>query len=271
MASKKVRIMRLDQDNSHLPVEVVDQAKVKLSSILVHQRPLKGLSDAQEREYLPRIHGVSPDSPDYTEACQKWWAELTVDVPSDGKLLEIGERPDDEPIALEDWIIFKWAQKHTQVAETREKALAHPDKGFWVYDPEREIQQENADVQYRRSAYREFIKMEDNEEKLDLMLRVLTNSQPTSMTAEEKENELEGYLRENPREFISAAKDKKLEIRGLILDLIEFEILQKVGNQIMYMDETLGDSIDEAVAWFGNKRHSSKVSTMKAKLKEAKR
>lgn len=271
MDTKQVRIMRLDQDNSHLPVEVVDQAKVRLSSILVHQRPLTGLSDEEEREYLPRIHGVSPESPDFTEACQKWWAELAIDVPSDGRLLNIGTRPNGEPLELEDWIIFQWAQKHVQVAETRKEALANPDKKFWIYDPERETRKENANVQYRRSAYREFIKMEDDEDKLDLMLRVLTNSQPRHMTGEEKENELEAYLRDNPREFIAAAKDKKLELRGLIMDLIEYEILQKIGSQIMYMDETVGESMEEAVAWFGNKRHSSKVSTMKAKLKEAKR
>lgn len=271
MASKEVRIMRLDEVNSHLPVEVVDQAKVKLSSILVHQRPLKGLNAEQEKEYLPRITGVGPDSPDFTQACRKFWAELSVDVPSDGALLEIGTGPDDEPLELRDWIIYQWAKKHKQVADNKQEALENPDREFWIYDPHRETQKENAQVKHRRSAYREFIKMEDDQDKIDLMLRVLTSRQPERMTTEEKENELEAYLRENPKEFISAAKDKKLETRGLIMDLIEHEILQKVGAQIMYMDTVIGDSIDEAVAWFGNKRHSSKVSTMKAKLKEAKR
>lgn len=271
MASKEVRIMRLDEVNSHLPVEVIDQAKVRLSSILVHQRPLKGLTDEQEKEYLPRITGVGTSSPDFTEACKKYWAELSVDVPSDGRLLEIGTGPDEEPLELEDWIIYQWAKRHKQVAGTRHEAESDPSKTFWIYDPRRETQKENAQVKYRRSAYREFIKMEEDEERVDLMLRVLTNRQPERMTTEEKENELEAFLRENPKQFISAAKDKKLETRGLILDLIEHEILQKVGNQIMYMDDVIGDGLDEAVAWFGNKRHSSKVSTMRAKLKEAKR
>jgi len=36
------------------------------------------------------------------------------------------------------------------------------------------------------------------------------------------------------------------------------------------MDQVIGDSMEEAIAYIKNKRNSGEVSTMKAKLKEAK-
>jgi hypothetical protein len=262
--------MRVENRNSHLPPAILSEATKKLSSVLDNQRPLSGLSFAEEKEYLPHIIGVSPDHREFGEKVQQFWAEKSHKIPSGGLRLEVGEN-NGEPINLNDWITFQWAQKHPLVADSKEEAESDPNKDYWIHDPERVEKKENQKVQLRTQAYTEFAKMKEDEDKMDLMIRVLTQQRPEKMTDAQKENQLDTVLSNDPKKFIKTAQDEDLEHQAEILQMLEHEILRKVGNQIMYMDEVIGATMEEAVAWFKNKRNSSDVNTLRAKLEEAKR
>lgn len=268
--------MRIPEGGSHLPTEVLNDAKVKLSSVLVHQRPYRGLSQEEERELLPEIIGISADDNDFSERARKYWAEMTIDVPQEGHQLRVpmypeGETPDPQDAHVEDWIKYQWAKDHPQVADTRSEAEANINKRFFIHDPEKEAARENKASQMRRKAYMELSKAAENEDKLDVLVRVLTDQQPHRLSKAEKENILDTKLQNDPKEFVSAATDKNLAVRGVIMDAVEYEVLNKIGNQIMYQDEVIADSMDEAVAWFKNDRNSSVVQEIRAKIKEAKR
>lgn len=268
--------MRIPEGGGHLPTEVLNDAKMKLSSVLVHQRPYRGLSQEQERELLPEIIGVSPDDNDFSERARKYWAEMTIDVPQEGHQLQVpiypeGQTPDPQDAHVEDWIKYHWAKDHPQVADSRSEAEANVNKRFFIYDPEREAARENKESKMRQKAYMELAKASENEDKLDVLVRVLTDQNPSRLSNQEKENVLDTKLNNEPEEFIQAATDEDLAIRGFIMDAVEYEVLNKIGNQIMYQDEVIADSIDEAVAWAKNDRNSGTVQEIKAKIKEAKR
>jgi len=59
-----------------------------------------------------------------------------------------------------------------------------------------------------------------------------------------------------------------LEIRSEIDLMVENGVLRKSGNTYFYIDEIIGDTIDESITFFKNKKNSSHVSDMRAKLKE---
>jgi len=266
MSRKEIRIMRVPEGGSHLPTEVLDNAKMKLSSVLINQRPHR-VDTKLEEKYLPDIVGVSKDHPNFADAARRFWAELTIPIPSDGQLLDIGTRSGN-PSNVMDLIKYKWAKDHPLVADTKQEAQANPRKRFWIYDPEREVQKENVDVQARKSAYKEFIKLAEDENRMDMMIRVLTGQDPSGLNFEEKENLLDKQVNQQPKKFEKIAKDKDLEIRAKVKDCLEYEIIRKVGNQYMYGDETIGSSEQEVVAWWKNKRNSSEVATIKARLQE---
>jgi hypothetical protein len=263
--------MRVEEEDSHLPNPIKDQATKKLSSVLEHQSPLSGLSREEERKYLPTILGISPDHREFGQKVQTYWAEKSHRIPSEGMRLETGTDPEGEPINLEDWIIYKWAKKHPLVADSKEDAKADPTVDFFIYDPQRESRKQSQQVQLRTQAYTELAKMKEDEDKMDLMIRVMGNSRPDEMSSEQKMNTLDSLLSSDPERFIKTAQDENLEIQAEILEMIDQEILRKVGNKIMYMDEQIGDTMEEAVLWFKDKKNSSDVNTLRAKLQEAQR
>ena len=52
--------------------------------------------------------------------------------------------------------------------------------------------------------------------------------------------------------------------------MVSLEILRKIGNQVVYIDEILGDTMEDAVIRLTDKKNSGKLMELKAKLKEAK-
>ena len=52
--------------------------------------------------------------------------------------------------------------------------------------------------------------------------------------------------------------------------MVSLEILRKIGNQIIYIDEILGETMKDAVIQLTDKKNSGKLMELKAKLKEAK-
>jgi len=275
--TKEVRIMRIPQGGSHLPSEVLDNANMRLSSVYVHQRPYRGLTQEAEKELLPEILGISADDNNFSDRARRYWAEMTIDVPQEGHMLSVPILPDDADMPhpksphVEDWIKYKFAQGHPQVAESRSDAEANVNKSFFIYDPEKEAERENRKSKLRQKAYMELAKASENEAKLDVLVRVLTDQRPERLSKSQKENILDTQLNSDPEKFVSAATDSDLALRGLLMDAIENEVLNKIGNQIMYQDETIADTMDEAIAWAKNDRNSGVMQEIKAKLKEAKR
>lgn len=263
--------MRVQESDSHLPTAIQDNATKKLSSVLEHQGPLSGLTREEERKYLPQILGISKEHREFGQEVQTYWAEKSHNVPSEGFRLEVGTDKNGEPIRVQDWITYKWAKKHPLVANSKAEADSDPTVDFFIYDPEREQRKESKKVQVRTEAYTELAKMREDEDKVDLMIRVLGNTRPDKMTSEQKVNTLDSLLSSDPEAFIETARNEDLEIQAEILEMLEEEILRKVGNTIMFMDEQIGATMEEAVQWFKSKRNSGDVNTLRAKLQETRR
>jgi len=268
---KRVWLHRVEPKND-LPEDVRKNAKRVLGSVFKNRKPLKGLSRDEEKEILPRIIDADPeDKTRFSEKASKYWKELSIDVPSGGKSLNISTDEDGDPVYPEEYVMYRFAQAHPQVAESHKVAQRNRNKLFWILDPEEEKKETRREVDKKMDAYREFIKVKDSEDKVDLMMRVFANERPEQIADfDEKINTLHNELEQRPEEFIELATDDDLEKQDFVLQCIEHGVLRKVGNQIMYMDEVIGEGIDEVVAYLKNKRNSSTLSSLKAELKEAK-
>lgn len=267
--SKEVHLRR-QEPKSHLPSKVLANAKKTLGSVLKNRNPL-GLEDKDlEKELLSKLLNIEKTDRDYSDKVRTFWREFRVVIPSGGVVLDISTIDDDakQPNNIEDYITYLWAKNHPLVADSKEAVESSHLKQFYIHDPEKEIAKENVNVKNTRLAYKEFIKLAEDEGKMDMVLRILGADDPNTMTSTMKENQLDVILKQNPSKFLKVVTDPDLEIRAELRQMVEKGILRKQGASYLYMDTTIGDSEAEAVSYFKNDRNSETVLDLKSRLKE---
>lgn len=258
--------VRRKELSSHLPPLVIADSRRKLGSVFHNNAPLRGLSFEEEKKYLPTVLGVSADSPDFTSACKNFWMDMSVEVPSEGVVLDITKTEEGDPINIVDWIKYKWLILHPFVATSKDKMTGR--KSFYIYSPEEEIRKKNNDVQLRKAAYKELIKINGDKETTVRILRILGTDNPNNMTTQMMENYLADIVDNDPKRFYEVATDSNLEHKDFVLNLYSKGILQRIGSAFLYMDTEIGATMKEAVYYVQNKRNTQVVAEMKAKLKE---
>lgn len=266
--------IRRRESKSHLPAPVIANSKKVLSSVYVGQGPLRGLDSNEEKTYLAEYLGEDPNADRFGSTARDFWAELRIDVPLEGIVLNIGTHKVDKkevPDNLYDYIIYQWIKKHPFVAKDLQELLDKSKYQFYIHDPEVATAFENKKVTFKKKAYEEFIKIGDDESKIDRLIRLLTDSDPSTMGLKQKQNLLASEIDDNSERFFILSTDKHLEIKSLISELVSKNIVNKIGNQYYFIDEKLGDTEDETVKYFNDKKNSSTVNILKAKLQEANR
>jgi len=262
--------VRRKEINSFLPKEVRVGARVTIGSIFVGRQPLKGVEGEEAKEYLPRIIGLPYDHPDFPAKEKDYWASLRVKVPFEGKELDITTTEDGKAVNPEDYITYKWCMKHRQVAESKSEMESISGKRFYIYDPQKDLLKKNKRVQVSKDADKEFIKASSDVARMKRLLRVISDTNPDKLSNLEIENNLYELKTSSPEKFLKAALDKDLDLRDEIAEMVQKDIIRKIGNQHIHGDETLGENIADTIVYFKNKKNSGAINALRAKLKEVK-
>lgn len=265
---EKTISIRRKEKFSHIPSEILQNAFTKIGSIFKGRGPLRGLDPEEERELLSIHLGISPDHPEFGKKASDFWSDMTIKVPSEGTELNISVDSAGMPVIMEDYLRYRWLKRHKLVADSREEMIASPRKEFYIYDPVKEVIKENKNIKKKKVAYKEFIKVSEDVDKMDMLLRVLDNVNPDRLTIEQKENKLEQLATQSPEKFTKFAQDKDLEIRSEVNLMLDNGVLRKTGNTYFYIDDIIGDTMDETITFFKSKKNTSVISDMRAKLKE---
>jgi len=266
---KEIQLRRRETKN-HLPVPVTSNSKKYLGSIYSGQAPLRGLNSKEEKEILAEYLGMDPEEKDFPRIAREFWADIRIEVPSDGKTLNITVE-NDVPVNPYDYMVYRFAKIHPHVGKNLDDMLSDSRKMFYIHDFDEAIAKTNAKVNFKKKAYGELIKIGEDEDKLNRILRLLTDSDPEYMSIKEKQNYIDQLIENDPVKFVTTATDKDLELRSTIAEMVTASVLSKIGNQYWFIDEKIGDDEDEAVKFFKDKKRSGDVLRMKAKLEEAKR
>ena len=265
--SKKVYLRRQPLEG-HLPKAVRADATTKLSSVYVNRQPLKGLSSEEEKKYLNGILDVSPDHVEWPKHSKAFWADMTIPVGFTGIELETGKDENDNPLNIMDYIKYRFAIAHPYVALTEKEMNEDVRKRFYIQDLSREDKEKNNEIQFKKDADKEFIKLSASEKNMARVLRLMTNSNPDRMTSDQIENALYEIKDKTPKKFLRIATDKNLELKAEIDEMITAGVLRKIGNQVIFIDEVLGDTMDDTVIHLKDKKNSGKLTILRAKLKE---
>ena len=91
----------------------------------------------------------------------------------------------DKPLNIMDFIHYNFAIKHPHVAMTKEEMDANFNKKFYIQDLSREDKVKNNSIQLKKDADRVFIKVSSNLDNMKRILRLLSNTNPDRMTADQ--------------------------------------------------------------------------------------
>ena len=265
--SKKVTIRQKELLN-HLPKAVRAEAVYKLSSVYVNRQPLKGFTAEEEKKYLNGILDVAPDHVEWPKHTKEFWANLTIPVGFTGVELEIGLDSDDNPLSMMDYIKYNFAIKHPHVALTKEEMDTTFGKKFYIQDLSRIDKIKNNEIQVKKDADKEFIKASSDLKSMKRILRLMSNVNPDRMTEDQIENSLYELKNSNPKKFVRIATDKNLSLKSEIEEMVSSGVVRRIGNQVIFIDEVLGDTMDDAVVYLKDKKNSGKLTILRAKLRE---
>jgi hypothetical protein len=265
--SKKVFLRRRDL-GGHLPKQVRAEAKTRLSSVYINRQPLKGFTPEEEKKYMQGILDVSPEHVDWPKHSKNFWADMTIPVGFTGVELEVGKDDNGKPLNIMDYIKYNFAIKHPYVALTKEEMESDITKKFYIQDLTREDKVKNNAIKLKKDADKEFIKVSSNFKNMKRILRLMSNTNPDRMTEDQVENSLYELKSSNPKKFVRIATDKNLELRAEIEEMVSAGVLRKIGNQVIFIDEVIGDTTENAIVYLKDKKNSGTLTILRAKLKE---
>ena len=265
MKSHIVTLMRRP-NSTNLPDDLYTESKRKLGSVYTGGGDIiRGLSFSEQKMLLPELIGVSPTEQTFTKAVRDYFLNFTIEVPMAGLDMEIGLDDEGHPINVLDYIRYKFAKAHPYVADN-EAGLSSKRARYFLVDQAEELLAASQDLESRKLAYREYIKLTDSEERMDMVMRVLGHK-IKDLSKTEKEIILEELAQDNPEYFLEIVVDKNLELVSLINHCLTTEVLRKVGNSIVDGDVVLGDSMEEAVLFLKDKKNSNVMTALKARIK----
>ena len=169
---------------------------------------------------------------------------------------------------IQEYVAPDLSEFDKNIALTKEEMTGNTTKRFYIQDLAREDNLKNASIQIRKDADKEFIKLSSRPDAMKRVLRLLSNSNPDRLTAEQVENALYEIKNSNPKKFARVATDKNLEMKAEINQMISSGVLRKIGNQVIFIDEVLGDTMEDTVVYLKDKKNSGKLTILRAKLKE---
>jgi len=263
---RTIWLRRKENTLDHLPEAVRVAAQVRLGSVFSGRQPLKGVEGEEAKKLFDGILPVDKDHQDWPHYVNRYWIELSVKVPFEGVELEVGKDENDKPYNVDDYLTYRFALKHPHCGGSKEEMTSK--NRFYLHDPKRDEMEQAKKVRTRKDADKEYIKASNDEKTMDRLIRLLSNSKPETLNLDQKETILYELKGKNPVKFIKIARDKNLERKAEIEEMVSAGVLRKIGNQIIYIDEVLGETIEDTIVYMKNKKNSGTLTTLRAKLKE---
>lgn len=272
MTNKRiVKIKRVALEDTK-PKELYDNAKWRIGATLSasSRTTNTGLTPEEEEKYMPSILGMSVTDPSFRNAVKEYFAEMTVDIPAvTGRSFDLTLKEDGTPENLSDFLQYRFALCDPRVCRDGEAqtALGHM---YYVEDEQKIAISRYSQTQLRKEAFKAFVNLCADEDKFRMAFRILAKGDSDELGVELAEPMLEEIMSRNPQEFLDTVKDRKLEMKFLIANGIALNILRQEGTAVLFHDETLGYTEDEAVLFLENPENSTILATLKARIQAAK-
>lgn len=276
MPSRTVVIRREESSLEGLPNAVARDAKKVLSSVFRNGRPLEIKGKGVDK-LLEGILGLRQDENGFIKRREDFWRELTLKIPFGGRELEVGTNEEGRPLDPKQWLIYQWVLNHPLVAKSEIKGdtrlsaqqvmESNPKYRFCLIDNEEEKTIARESSKTAEKAMRLYFEDAEDQEKAKVLIRYLSpGTDVFALNKSDVRDMLFELSRSMPKEYINASIDDNIGVRAELANFREAGIVSRTGNAYIYIDETIGNNEDQAVAWIKNPRNSRSLLSMRAKL-----
>lgn len=180
------------------------------------------------------------------------------------------------PFNVEQYLIYRHCLLYHQVA--KDTALINSDSTirFYIKDQDREERKAKQLIHARQQAMKAYIELAGTDEKYEAVyIQVciaLGSDLGTSLAKErtEKDVDLMNFVNSNPQKFNAIVKDKDVLMKAFIEKLIlRGELVRSDFNQQISTaeGEFIAPNMKEAIVYFSNPEHKSKLLMYQNKLK----
>ena len=287
--SKTVYLRRLPTSNNEKVAteetkDYFDQANRTIGSFFTSGsvRPGTGLTVTEEDFLMPIILVMSSEDREFRREVTNFFHSITIKVPphnekqnTGGYRLEISLEDDNEPLSrknlpinVEDYVRYRFAKAHPEVAGSLEEGEGNQLKSYYIYDEATHKKNMLSKGDLIDTANQEFFKIKDDKEKVNNLLVALSITR-NDFLGKEIET-LREYANANPSNFIKAARNKNTELAALLKELIEAGVIEQAGTRYLYKStkDLFAASPEEAIGFFKDPRNSNDLLVFKEKVKE---
>lgn len=183
-----------------------------------------------------------------------------------------------KPIKLADYILYRYALVYRDVAVDMSLINNTGHIRFYIYDAEAEEYKSKLALNVEKQALKVYMDLLEDNEKLDTFLWAKVSDGTiniNNMSPEAKAKLAKSVLDTNPYDLISLNKDKNLQNRSFIEQLIQASILRRLPNSSIIVDaegDIIGNSMDEAIMFLNNfEFNKAKISKFTNQLKSLKK
>lgn len=289
-----------------LPGDDVTVYNVKLGSALKGRGPLKGLSDEEEKKYLPEIINVVPSDNEWRKNVTNYWNNISEKIPADGlntgklqgRILEFTIAFNTQQQAKEfetlvnqekkaeaskkgeviegvaDFVLWRFAILHSKVANNFQDINKSPKILFYIYSKQNETKIAHIAFENRTKAMTLFAENLTNEKVINAVLLLFGQDLASFDTLQDKHLALEALITKEPSQFIKYVEDENLNVKAFIKRAVDAKIINKPSNTDSYYygtnnEVTLGNSLEEAVLYLKSDQDTNKgiLKAIKANLK----
>lgn len=175
------------------------------------------------------------------------------------------------PVNPADYILWRYCLVYSHVANKEEDIAKAPKKiRFYLYDPTVAKKDARSKAEKSLKATSKIMAMSSDVSKITFILKAMNIPGVDAMDDFDRLIKLKSLAEANPDGFFEVEKDKDIQVKALIFDALNKNLLRKLPNtEIIVTNEgdTIGNSMIEAIAYFKDAKNKTTLSTIEAQLK----
>lgn len=221
-----------------------------------------GLTYGEQEALMPHLVDAEPSDRDFRSKVKNFFESILTHIPygSDGKSFEIGlEKDNKKPVARDnmplnvmDFVRYRHAKAHPQVAGSRDLSIGDSSKLFYIYDSEVAEKQLSDITTLRDQAMSTYLSIKDDKGKVSQLL-TLMGVDPRDFSGPNADVQRTVRLRElvesQSADFLKVYDIDNFELRYKIKSFINTGVFKTVGDRIFESSSNalIANNLDEAV------------------------
>lgn len=245
-----------------------------------------GLLDWEVALLLPSIVDLPSDDREFWKAVNNFYRNISTSVTPEGLTLEIGliedndmpiqyknngEKVNNMPINIYNYVIYRHLIKHPSVAKSFNEAKEYGGQKMWfILDRIAESKLELAKLENRKLADEIYYKVVADKEQIRMFL-ILAGVVPNQLSEIERKIKLKEIADADPQKIIDIENSPNSKSILFVSDLLELGILNTAGSRILISENNvdLGGSKTEAALTIFDKKSVELKNRLMALKKDA--